>query len=261
MAAFALGVLFFTAAAQATGPVVKSNPYSVIFQHNVFGLVPPPSPTDASAAVIPPSDITLNGIMNVFGSKYALFKVKTDKDKSYFLGEGQSDGEIELLSVNDGSGTIKVKNYGIVQTIALAKPPAPVSAPPAATPGIAPTTAAADNNGGQVPAEGIQSSATENNPVAGGAPVPLGFVAFGAGNSQGNSSGNSTPANSTPANDTSAAVQVPLLRLLRQRRNHGGLSPPRTWRPPALQLPAWCLPERIRLSPLHLSRHPARPQI
>jgi len=205
MAALALGILIFTVMARATGPVAKSNPYSVIFQHNVFGLVPPQASADARAAVAPPSDITLNGIMNIFGSKYALFKVKADKDKSYFLGEGQSDGEIELLSVDDGSGTIKVKNHGIVQIIALEKPPALVNAPPAATPSIAPTTTAADNNGGQVPAEGIPSSATDSNPAGGGAPLPPGLVAFGGGNS----SGNSTPANSTSGGGSSSTPSTP----------------------------------------------------
>jgi hypothetical protein len=203
MAAFVVGVLLLTASARAAGSVAKSNPYSVIAQHNVFGLIPPPPPTDVSAEAASPPDIILNGIMNVFGSKYALFKLTADKGKNYLLGEGQSDGEIELLSVDDRAGAIKVKNHGVIQTIALAKPPAFTSTPAATTAGAVPTMAAPDNDAGRVPAEGIPFSATENNPAAVNAPMAPGFAVVGVGNSQGNSSGNSTPSNGSSGSQAS----------------------------------------------------------
>jgi hypothetical protein len=202
MAALALGVLIFTGAARATGSGAESNPYSVIFQHSIFGLVPPPPHAEANAAATPPPDITLNGIMTVFGLRYALFKLPADKGKSYLLGEGQSDGEIELLSVDDRAGAIKIKNHGIVQTVALTKTPALFSAPSTTTPGIAPV--AADNNSRQTPAEGVSSAATENNPATVGAPVAQpGFAVVGAGNSQGSSSGNNPPSNGTSGSQAS----------------------------------------------------------
>jgi hypothetical protein len=196
MAVFVLGVLIFTGAARATGMGAESNPYGVIFQHSVFGLVPPQPPAAVNTATAPP-DIIVNGVMNIFGRKYALFKSQTNKGKSYLLGEGQSNGEIELLSVDERAGEIKISNHGIIQTIALAKPPAPSGAPISAAPGVAPASAA-DNDTRQVLAEAVLLSSTENNnPAPAAAPVaPAGYAVMGAGHSgdsQGGSSGSQPP--------------------------------------------------------------------
>jgi uncharacterized membrane protein YgcG len=189
LAAFVLGVLIFTGAAKASVTDAESNPYRVISQHSVFGLVPP-QPVATTNATDSPPDIVLNGIMVIFDRKYALFKLPANKGKSYLLGEGQSDGEIELLSVDDRAGLIKINNHGVVQTVALAKPPAPSVAPAAAS--------AADvaNNPQPVSAEGIPQPVMENNPAPSAAPAaPAGYaVAFagGSGNSQGSSSGSTS---------------------------------------------------------------------
>ncbi len=185
----ALGVLIFTGAARASGPGAESNPYGVIFQRSVFGLVPPPPAAEISATDSPP-EIVLNGIMVVFGHKYALFKSPADKGKNYLLGEGQSDGQIKLLSVDDRAGVIKINNHGIVQTIALAKPPAPSSTPTAA-PGAAPMSAAG-NNPRLVSAAGNPLPTTENSPVPAAAPVvPAEYAIAGVGNSGNSQSGSS----------------------------------------------------------------------
>lgn len=190
MAVLALGVLIYTGAAQSSGSGAESNPYRVIFQHSVFGLAPSPSLADVNATVSPP-DVILNGIMIIFDRKYALFKLPADKGKCYLLGEGQSDGEIELLSVDDRAGVIKINNHGIVQTIALAKPPASLNAPAATAPGGAPAVAAG-NNPQPVWTGGIMSPSPEKNPATITAPVaPAGYAVVGMGNSQsGSSSGN-----------------------------------------------------------------------
>lgn len=207
MAAFAIGILLFVGVARATGPDAASNPYSVIFQRSVFGLVPPPPPPPPSAdvsAAVPPPDIALNGIMSVFGRRYALFKLPANKGKSYLLGEGQGDGEIQLLSVDERAGKIKISNHGIVQTISLAKPPATTGQPaaggaPNAAPNAAPLVVAG-NNPRQSPAEGIAPAAFENNPMPVAMPVAMTGLYAGAGggnsgNSQGGSSGG-TPSSS-----------------------------------------------------------------
>jgi hypothetical protein len=196
LAALALGTLIFTGAARAAGPAVKSNPYCVIFQHNVFGLIPPPPADINTSAPLP--DITLNGIMTVFDRKYALFKLRAMGGKSYLLGEGQCDGEIKLLSVDDRAGVIRVNNHGVVQTIALAKPPVLLSAP-----GIAPV-AGADNV--QIPAETIPLPAIENNPAIAATPVAqTRYAVVGAGNSQGGSSGNNPPSSGASGSQASGA--------------------------------------------------------
>jgi len=191
--ALTLGVLIFAGAARASVTDAESNPYRVISQHSVFGLVPP-QPVATTNATDSPPDIVLNGIMVIFDRKYALFKLPANKGKSYLLGEGQSDGEIELLSVDDRVGLIKIKNHGVVQTVVLAKPPAPSVAPTAAS-ATAPVVAAA-NNPQPVSAEGIPQPVMENNPATSAAPAaPAGYaVAFasGSGNSQGSSSGSTS---------------------------------------------------------------------
>jgi hypothetical protein len=230
LAALALGVLIFTGAARASGaepttrsaagPGAESNPYCVIFQRSLFGLVPPPPAAEISATDSPP-DIVLNGIMTVFDRKYALFKLPADKGKSYLLGEGQSDGEIKLLSVDDRAGVIKINNHGIVQTIALAKPPAPSRAPVVAAPlravgsapeaGIVPM-AAAGGNPRQIPVAGVSLPTTENSPpTAATSIVPAGYATMGSGNSgnfQGGSSGGSPPS-AGGSNSTPTAVPEP----------------------------------------------------
>ena len=197
LAALALGILLFTGAARAAGPDAAANPYSVIYQRSVFGLVPPPPPADAGAA-IPTPDIALNGVMNIFGRKYALFKLPAGKGKNYLLGEGQGDGEIELLSVDERAGEIKINNHGIVQIVALSKPPASSNAPAAAVPGVAPAVAAVDNSR-QLPAADILLLAADNNAAPAVMPAaPAGFAAGGAVNS-GNSQGGSSSGNGTPS--------------------------------------------------------------
>ena len=213
MAGFALGVIVLSGSARAAGPDAASNPYSVIFQHSVFGLVPPPAPPENVSAAVPPPDIALNGIMSIFGRKYALFKLPANNEKNYLLREGQGDGEIQLLSVDERAGKIKINNHGVVQTIVLAKPPA--------TPGQPSTGAAPDaapiivqgNNPRLSPSEGIAPVAFDNNPTSGAmAGSPTGFYAGAAsggasGNSQGGSSsgnGMSSPGDSGSSGSTSA---------------------------------------------------------
>jgi hypothetical protein len=106
--------------------------------------------------------------------------------------------------VDDRAGVIKIKNHGVVQTVALAKPPAP-SGTPAAASAAAPIAAAA-NNPQSVSAEGIPQSAMENTPATSAAPVaPAGYaVAFAgsSGNSQSSSSG-STPSDGSSGSQSS----------------------------------------------------------
>jgi hypothetical protein len=100
------------------------NPYLAVAGHNPFGLVSPPSPTVQDIRT-PPPEITLNGIMTIFGDKRALFKMRTQsgEEKSFILSEGQRDGDIELLSVDIKQNTITVNNRGVIQTVAICKAP------------------------------------------------------------------------------------------------------------------------------------------
>ena len=104
-----------------------------------------------------------------------------------------------MLSVDERAGKIKINNHGVVQTVALSKPPASTNAPAAAMPGTAPAVAAVDN-ARQIPAADILLLATGNNaaPAAVMPVAPAGYAAGGAINS-GNSQGGSAPGNGTPS--------------------------------------------------------------
>src|SRR5262249_50667822 len=103
-------------------------------------VVEPPKP--------PPPKITLTGI-TTFGGKRALMKLNTppkpgDQAKELFLTlkEGQREGEVEVLAIDEKAGTVKVDDYGTIMDITFeketAKPgpgPAPTGVP---TPAVVP---------------------------------------------------------------------------------------------------------------------------
>jgi hypothetical protein len=124
--------------------VSDSNPYTPIVTRNVFGLLPIPvkDPSADVPAVAPPK-ITPNGIITIFGSKEALFKVAgTPKpgqplhDSSYELGEGESQDDIEVVKIDVPSQTITFNNHGTVQELPLAAAP-DLSTPASSAPSVA----------------------------------------------------------------------------------------------------------------------------
>ncbi|HMP83619.1 MAG TPA: hypothetical protein PKA41_13040 [Verrucomicrobiota bacterium] len=121
-----------------------SNPYERIVDRNVFSLKPPAPPPDNTPPPPPTPKIELQGITSFLGRRQVLFKAKiNDKDQSFVLSEGQRDGEIEVLEINEGAGTVKFSNHGSVQTLDIykdaVKTPSTVAAAPAAAGRPAPT--------------------------------------------------------------------------------------------------------------------------
>ena len=114
---FTLGCLQIAARASQ-----DANPYLAIAGHNSFGLSPLPTPSVQDPKT-PPPEITLNGLMTIFGDKRALFKVRarSGEEKSCILSEGQRDGDIELLSVDMKEDAITVNNHGVIQKITICK--------------------------------------------------------------------------------------------------------------------------------------------
>src|ERR1700722_1981025 len=107
----------------------QNNPYKDISERNPFELNPA-AITNSDDVITPPVQITLNGIMTIFGDKRALLKTQpaisslgATKGKNYMLAEGQRDGEIELLAVDVTGEKIKVNNHGVIQIISLSKTP------------------------------------------------------------------------------------------------------------------------------------------
>ena len=136
------------AAANAATSDSSDSPYQAIVERNVFGLKPPPPPPDPEANKPPPPKITLTGITTILGNKRALMKMTPPatpgapaKEQAFTLGEGQREGDLEVLEIDEKAGTVKVNNFGTVSTLnwedngiktAAAPPPGPV---PGAKPG------------------------------------------------------------------------------------------------------------------------------
>lgn len=101
------------------------NPYQGIVERNVFGLKPPAPPPDPEANKPPPAKIFLTGITTILGNKRALMKMtppvtkpgEQPKEQAYTLAEGERDGGLEVLEIDEKAGTVKVNNYGTVATI------------------------------------------------------------------------------------------------------------------------------------------------
>lgn len=131
--------------AGAVTPDTPDSPYQEIVSRNVFSLKPPPPPPNPEDTKPPPSKITLTGITTIVGKK-ALMKTPAPPVKPgtppgtpppteqfYMLGEGQRDGEIEVLAIDEKAGSVKVRNSGVEVTLTFEKDGVkpPVSAPPA----------------------------------------------------------------------------------------------------------------------------------
>src|SRR5262249_42736719 len=91
--------------------------------------------------------ITLTGITTIVG-KRVLMKTAPPQGKpgeapkteqSYILSEGQREGDIEVIEINEKLGSVKVNNAGTVQTLTFEKDGAKLPATPApAPPGVPP---------------------------------------------------------------------------------------------------------------------------
>jgi hypothetical protein len=154
----ALGCLQVARSAQT------ANPYLSIVGHNSFGLSPLPAP-EVQDSKTPPLEITLNGIMTIFGDKSALFKVRAQsgEEKSCMLSEGQRDGDIVLLSVDVKQSKITVNNHGVIQTIEICKTQvlSPAENALAASGGVNPAmnnNSKFSSNPNQMPASEFQNS-------------------------------------------------------------------------------------------------------
>lgn len=144
------GSLAFCTAANAVPQESSDNPYQSIIDRNVFSLKPPPPPPDPAEVNKPQTlKITLTGITTIFGNKRVLMKTAPPPGKpgeppkteqSYILTEGQREGDIEVVSIDEKALSVKVNNGGTVQTLTFEKDGAklPATAAPAAVPGAVP---------------------------------------------------------------------------------------------------------------------------
>jgi hypothetical protein len=137
MATFVLGV----AGTKVLIAEAAGNPYQGIAERNVFNLKPPPPATPPEPPPPPAPKITLTGITTILGNKRALLKLQEPakppqaaKEVSYILTEGQRDGDIEILAIDEQAGTVKVNNHGTVQELSFDKDGVKLSNNPLAPP-------------------------------------------------------------------------------------------------------------------------------
>lgn len=170
-------------------------PYQGITDRNIFGLKPPPPPVRPEDIKPPTPEIYLTGVTTILGKKQALLKVPAKpplrpKDESYILTEGQSEGEIQVLNIDEVAGAVKVNNHGSIQTldfvnngVKLPAGPAPGAASP--QPGVAPMNLPPPPGGPfhQIPPRPLRESAQaaqSTQPGPGGAPNTPGYGGGGA---------------------------------------------------------------------------------
>lgn len=132
--------LLFCANATAASPGLASSGFGEIPLLNPFRLRPP-APVQVDEAPPPPvAKLTLRGITTFQGVRRALLNAimpaKTGEpahEESYILAEGQKTGEIEVMLINEVSGTVVVNESGTQVTLTFEK-----NAPPPQGPQTAP---------------------------------------------------------------------------------------------------------------------------
>jgi hypothetical protein len=119
-----LGCLLLAGSRQASAlPEGSSNPYAVISERNVFHLnpIPPPPPAEPSKADLPV--IKLSGFFKVGKKTRALFSSapkKKDETWTYFnLAEGEKEGVLEVVKIDEADGKVEVLNTGTPATLTL----------------------------------------------------------------------------------------------------------------------------------------------
>ena len=136
-AAWVLCGLVLCAVASGAGASSFANPYHQISERNVFGLKPR-QPAHLEPPPVPLPKIMLTGITTILGNKRALLKVQFPptppqpaKEQSLILAEGQRDGSIAVLEINEQTASVKMDNSGTVMDITFEKSnPTPAASTP-----------------------------------------------------------------------------------------------------------------------------------
>ncbi len=103
-----------------------ANPYHGIVDRNVFNLHDPPPPPDPASTKPPTPKFYLTGITTFLG-KRAMFNTtptpmpgkpgEQPKEHSYMLSEGQRDGEVEVLEIDEIAKLVKINYAGEAMTL------------------------------------------------------------------------------------------------------------------------------------------------
>ncbi len=122
-----LGVLVLGANTYAATATTKENPYAkAIVGRNAFSLNAAPLPTIVDPPRPPPPRITLQGVTTILGRRQVLFKTQMPakpgepaREMSCVLSEGERQGGIEVVAIDEKAGTVRFNNHDILQTLNL----------------------------------------------------------------------------------------------------------------------------------------------
>ncbi len=235
MVACLLGGLLFSTEVKAVVTDAKGDAYRVIVDRNVFGLKPIPVETNAPPPPQPPAtEVKLAGITTILPTPRAILQWKQPgqpaahgkpatppgKEESFIMVEGQREGIIEVLEINQKAGSVKIKNAGepmllTFETHGVKLPNTPPSAVPT-TPGVVSPNPAAGTRPG-VP--GIPTAALNQGAAGRGLPM--------VGNPN-PAAGGVNPATAAFSPDGSSISSIPT----RQLRNSPSTATPVAVNPP-----------------------------
>ena len=130
-----LSLFIVSTAAEAVG-ADSENPYQGIVDRNVFGLKPPPPPPSPEEKKVDLPPITLTGITTILGNKRALMNLQRPGKpvQSFILSEGQRDGDIEVLEIDEKAGSVKISQSGTIVPLSFEKNGAKLPAAPPVPP-------------------------------------------------------------------------------------------------------------------------------
>ncbi len=105
-------------------------PYDAIVRRNVFDLRDPVPSNDTNAPPPLLSDVKLTGIMTIFQRKQALFMVQKpvsagkspEPSESCILSEGERQGGLEVLGIDQKGAKVTIRKDGVVSTITFEAP-------------------------------------------------------------------------------------------------------------------------------------------
>jgi hypothetical protein len=188
------GVVLYGLATNAPA-ISPDNPYNAITTRNVFGLKPPPPPPPDPASIKPPAPkLFLTGITTILGNKRALLKGtyspaagEPAKEQFLMLGEGQRDGNVEVIKIDEKASLVTVDDFGTVTNITFEAPGK--AGAPGGTPGAPPAVGAAP------PPTGMPTPASLQRSI----PMPLRQVRQNNTAVPGQESPGSTAGTPTPA--------------------------------------------------------------
>jgi hypothetical protein len=122
MASIAIGICL--AAVTETFGADSENPYRGIIERNVFDLKnKPPLEVRVEPKPLPPK-VAVVGITTILTHKCAILKWPAgpgdpSRTRSFVMTEGQRVDEIEVLQIDEKSGSVKLNNHGVVQLVGI----------------------------------------------------------------------------------------------------------------------------------------------